>query len=153
MKKIHLNLSVFVSGVMLLLGLVTFIASYRMKYWSGYGPGEGFVSSWSSGLLVLASAVSLVQSLMEQGLKLSDVLPKGAGLKNLLVTWGAILLFLIAVPWTGFIVASVVMMALLYSRGYNYLFAGILAVTVTLACYFIFKSLLGVPLSVNSLGW
>lgn len=153
MNKINLNLDVYVSGAMLGFGILTFASSRKMVYWSGYGPGEAFVSSWSSGFLIVLSVISIIKSLNEKGVKLRDILPKGNGLKNLLVTWGASIIFLFTVAKVGFIVASLIMLFLLYSRGYKWYYAILTSVIVTLVCFIVFKVLLQVPLPVNQYGW
>ena len=153
MNKFHLNLGVYISVAMLLFGSAIFIQSTKMKYWSGYGPGDAFVSIWSSGFLMFFALISVYQTAKESGIKLSQVLPKDKSLKNLLITWASLIFFLIVVQEIGFLVTSSIMMVMLYSRGYKWYYATALGIGVTLICFFLFKTILQVPVPLNQFGW
>jgi hypothetical protein len=102
---------------------------------------------------VFFALIALFQAAHARGIKLSEVLPKGDGLKNLLVTWLGLLFFLGFVQVTGFLVTASAMMFFLYSRGYKWQYALALSIAVSLVSYIIFKSILQVPLPVSMFGW
>jgi len=137
----------------LIYGIVFFIKSLSWPYWSGYGPGAAFVPLWCNGLLIVCSAWYLYKSLKESGLKISEVLPKGIGRKNLLITWGAIIVFIAISKKVGLIISGSLMLTVLFSRGYKWYKALIMGVAVTLICFFVFSTLLQVPVPVNKFGW
>ncbi len=151
-KSLHLNLGVCLSSVTFLLGLAMFIGSRRMNYWSGYGPGESFMSTWVSAFLVMFSILSFFSEAKKEGIALNQIFPKGAGLKNMTVTWAALLVFLALVTITGFLPAAAIMLFLLFSLGYRWKHAAILSVIVASLCYVVFKILLQVPLPVGIFG-
>ena len=147
MKKLHFNLGALLSLMVLILGLFIFIGSLRMNYWSGYGPGEGFVSVWSSGFLILFSVASAISLAKEPGVAFKDVFPKGKKeRKNILVAGIGLILFLLIVKFLGFFAGSVVLMILLFSRGFSWKKAILLGVLVSVICYVVFGILLDVPL-------
>lgn len=153
MHKAHVNLGVCLSAVILFFGIAIFTQSTKMTYWSGYGPGDGFVSLWASGFLMFFATISLYQSAKETGIKLSEVLPKGKGLYNLLITWAGLLFFVVFAQKFGFTITASVMMFFLYTRGYKWHHAIALSLIVTIVCYVVFKTILQVPLPLNEFGW
>jgi len=153
MIKPQLNLSLCISGVLFIFGAAVFTQATKMTYWKGNVPGDAFMPIWASGFLMLLALIGIFQALKEQGVKLSDSLPRGEGLKNLLVTWTALIFFMASVKILGFLIPAFVMMFFLYKRGYKPKYAIIWAIAVTLATYFVFDTLLQIPLPVNQFGW
>ena len=149
----NFNLSSCVSCISLIYGIVFLTQSLKWPYWMGYGPGAAFVPIWCNSLLIVFSIWCLYRSLKEKGTKISEILPKGIGRTNLLITWGAMFLFIALVKYIGLIISSSLMLTLLFSRGYKWYKALLMGVTVTVICFYVFGVLLQVPVPVNKFGW
>ena len=147
------SLEVYISGFMILFGAVIFRLSYSMEYYGEYGPGPGLLPLWTSGLIVVLAAVNLVIALKKGGKSLAEVLPKGTSLKNVLSCVGSYVLFLVLVPVAGFTISSVLMLFILFSRGYDWRKGLLFSVVITGVMFFLFGSVLTVALPVNEFGW
>ena len=147
------NLEVYISGVMILFGATIFRLAYSMEYYGEYGPGPGLLPLWTSGLIVVLSAINLVIALKKGGKSLAEILPQGSSLKNVLSCAGAYALFLILVPYAGFTISSVLMLFILFSRGYDWRKGLLFSVVITGVMFFLFGSVLTVALPVNEFGW
>lgn len=147
------NLEVYISGFMILFGAVIFRLAYSMEYYGEYGPGPGLLPLWASGLIVALSAVNFVLALKKGGKSFAEVLPRGTGLLNVLSCVGAYVLFLLLSPVAGFTIASVLMLFILFSRGYNWRKGLLFSVVITGVLFFVFGSVLTVALPVNEFGW
>ncbi len=147
------NLNIYIALLLLLISGIIFWQSLLIPYYSPYGPGPGFLPRWTSGIIIILLIVYLIQSIRIDFISISEVMPKGEGLVNILVTLGAIIVFMIIIPYVGFNVSSVIMLTLLFSRGFKWYKAIGISVVVTFIVFFIFGSLLGVPLPVNEYGW
>ena len=66
---------------------------------------------------------------------------------------GAYALFLVLVPYAGFTISSVLMLFILFSRGYDWRKGMLFSVLVTGVLFFLFGSVLTVALPVNQFGW
>jgi hypothetical protein len=62
-------------------------------------------------------------------------------------------LFTITVSFIGVTLASILMLFILFSRGYKWYWGLGLSVLVAGVTVFVFGSVLGVPLPVNDFGW
>lgn len=154
MKKIHFNLGVLLSLLSLAVGVLIFIGSLGMNYWSGYGPGEGFVSLWVSGGLIIFSLVSGWNAAKEPGVALNDVFPEGKLERmNLIVTGLGLVLFLILVERLGFLIASAILLSLIFSRGFMWKKAIPLGILLAVVCTLLFGKLLEVPLPTGLFGF
>ena len=147
------NLEVYISGVMILFGATIVRLAYSMEYYGEYGPGPGLLPLWTSGLIVVLSAINLVIALKKGGKSLAEILPQGSSLKNVLSCVGAYALFLILVPYAGFTISSVLMLFILFSRGYDWRKGLLFSVVITGVMFFLFGSVLTVALPVNEFGW
>jgi hypothetical protein len=113
----------------------------------------GFFPVWLSGLLVLLSILYIIDSIRSEKVALKDILPQGKELKKVLALLGGMILFIVMVPYTGFLTASIVLLLILFSLDYKW-YSGILisgAVGIT-ACY-VFKNFLSVPLPPGPFGF
>lgn len=147
------NLEVYISGFFILFGAVFFWLATSMKYYGDYGPGPGLLPVWISGLLVLLSILNLISSLKRNNTHISELLPKGTGLINLLSCIGSFGLYIIIVPYAGFTISSLIMLFILFSRGYNWQWSIGLSVLVTGILFLVFSTALSIPLPVNEFGW
>ena len=97
------------------LGLWVIATGLDLLYYTPVGPGPGFFPLWLGALLVLLSAAILVASFVPRGLPdfPEDLVPRGASLAQMLVTFGCIAAFALLVERLGFaIVMFVIMMVL-----------------------------------------
>ena len=147
------NLEVYISGVMILFGAIIFRLAYSMEYYGEYGPGPGLLPLWTSGLIVVLATINLFLALKRGGKSLAEILPRGSSLKNVLSCVGAYALFLILVPYAGFTISSVLMLFILFSRGYDWRKGLLFSVVITGVMFFLFGSVLTVALPVNEFGW
>ncbi|WP_164985261.1 tripartite tricarboxylate transporter TctB family protein [Ammoniphilus sp. CFH 90114] len=149
MKNVGVCMSVF----FLVFGSIIFFQSLSLDYYSEFGPGPGFMPMWASGILIFLAIINLVISFKKNIILFSEVLPKGESLRNVLACVIACGLFIVIVPYTGFIIASMGMLFALYLRGYKWKFGLGLTTVVTFTLFWVFKTLLNVPIPVNGLGW
>jgi putative tricarboxylic transport membrane protein len=147
------NLGVYISVFFLLFGGIMLWQSLQLDYYSDYGPGPGLLPLWISSAIIVFSVLNLVLSLKKNIIRIADVIPKGEGLLNVLACIGAFLLFIIIVPYVGFLIGSTVMLFILFSRGFKWYWAIGLSVLIAGIIFWVFGILLQVPLPVNELGW
>jgi hypothetical protein len=122
-------------------------------YYSKIGPGPGLLPIWMSGSLLLLSVAYMIESVRKDPIDILSILPHGKGLKKVLALFGALALFLAMVNFSGYIIASSVMLFILFSFDYKWYWASSISVAVTLAVFYVFKTLLNVPLPKNYLGF
>lgn len=147
------NLEVYISVFFIVFGAIIFRLASSMKYYGDYGPGPGLLPLWISGLMVILSILNLIAAFKKNNTHFSDLLPKGTGLINLLSCIVSFALFIIIVPYTGFIVSSLMMLFILFSRGYKWQWSIGLSVLVTGILFLVFSTVLSIPLPVNQFGW
>lgn len=147
------NLEVWISLCFILFGAIFFKIASSMQYYSEYGPGPGLLPMWISGILVVLAIVNLVSAFKRNNTLFSDLLPKGTSLINLCSSIGAFALFIIIVPYVGFVLTSMIMLFILFSRGYSWKMSIVLSALVTGVVFFVFNSVLSIPLPVNEFGW
>ncbi|MCX7780106.1 MAG: tripartite tricarboxylate transporter TctB family protein [Negativicutes bacterium] len=147
------SIEVYVSGFFILVGGVIFWQAALLPYNSQYGPGPGLMPIWVSGLMIILSAVNLVIAFKNKGTQFADLIPQGTGLINLLACVGSFALFMLIVKYVGFTISSILMLFILFSRGYKWYWGLGMSIAVTAILFFVFSSILGVPLPVNEFGW
>ena len=148
-----MKVSTAVSRLLVVFSGACLAASFGYQYWAGYGPGAGFMPRWSSGALLILSIVSLIQSFKQPGMKLSELFPSSDAVKNLLITWGALLFFIVFCKILGFVITSTIMLFALFTRGMKWKTALICSVVVAVVCFVLFKMVLMVQVPVNVFGW
>ncbi len=153
LNKIKLNTVVcaFFFG----FALFYFFIAMGLKYWSGaYAPGPGFIPRWTSGAMVVLSAIALINSFKEKGPVLSEVLPKERSRRiNLFVCWGALLFLLLFVQKLGFLVTASIALTAMLSRGTTWLKAALVGVSLSFICFYVFRVLLQMQIPINQFGW
>lgn len=147
------NLGIYISLFFLLIGGVIFWESLSMEYYSDYGPGPGLMPLWTGGAIIVLSLLFLGISVKKEIILFSKVMPKGEGFINVLVCMGSLLLFIIIVPYTGFLIASIITLCILFKRGYNWYWTLGLSTSVAFIIFWVFGILLQVPLPANEYGW
>ncbi len=147
------NLGVYVSLFFLIFGGIIFWQSLSMEYYSDYGPGPGLLPRWAGGLIIVLSLLSIVLSLKKEIIKIEDVMPKGEGMVNVLTCMGSFIIFMIIVPFVGFVCGGIITLFILFKRGYKWYSALGLSSLVILIIFFVFGVALDIPLPVNQYGW
>lgn len=147
------NLGVYICAFFLLIGGVMFYESLSMNYYTEYGPGPGLLPLWTSAALIGLSLLYLVVTIKKDVIPLAKVMPKGEGLINVAVGIGSVLIFIVAIPYTGFIASSTLILFCMFKRGYNWYWSIGLSVVVTLIIFVTFGMFLEVPLPTNDYGW
>jgi t-SNARE complex subunit (syntaxin) len=127
----------------------------QLKFWSSkYAPGPGFIPRWVSAAMFILSVIAFIQSLKEDGITLDKVLPAARASRiNLYVCWGGLIFFFITVKKIGFVLASTILLAALFSRGTKWPIAIILSIIISLICFYIFKVILQIQIPINQFGW
>ena len=93
-----------VTAVLLLLASVAFAAGALKHYswWGPGGPGSAFLPFWL-GLIMVALALSL---LVRRALAPADWLPRGEGLRDMLVVLGVTVAFVALLSVTGMVIGT-----------------------------------------------
>ena len=79
--------------------------------------------------------------------------PKGKELTNVLEIIGSIVLFIIMAPFTGYVVANIVLLVILFMRKYKWYWGVAISVGITVVLFVLFQFILQVPLPVGIWGW
>lgn len=148
-----LKISTLVSFAMAVFAGAYLVASFGYQYWAGYGPGAGFMPRWCSGALLALSLVAFFQSFRQEGMKVSELFPSKVAVTNLLVTWGALVFFVVFCKLLGFVITTTLMLFALFTRGMKWKPALIWSIAVAIICFLLFKSVLMVQVPVNQFGW
>ena len=147
------NIEVYVSGLFILVGAIVFWQASMLPYSSDVGPGAGFLPLWASGIMIVLCVFNAVVAFKKNNTQYDKLLPTGDSLKNVLACIGGYILFMVIISYVGFTISSIVMLFILFSRGFKRRWALIWSAAVTCVVFFVFSSLLGVPLPVNDFGW
>lgn len=147
------NAAVWIGAIIAGFGVLILTQSLFLQYYTPFGPGPGLLPLWSSLILILLSVLYIWNSVKEKSLLFTDILPKGRELGSVLSTLFALIIFLLLVPYTGFVVAGTLMLLIILIRDFKWYLAGGISFATTFILFFIFKVLLGIPLPVNGLGW
>jgi putative tricarboxylic transport membrane protein len=147
------NAGVWAGIVLLLFAFVIFGQALSLKYYTKFGPGPGLFPLWLSGILIILSIIYIWHSLKKEIIPLSNIIPKGRERGNILAVLGSILLFMLIVNFTGFIVASTLLLFILLVREYKWHLALGISTGVSILLFLIFKTFFAIPLPVNIFGW
>ena len=141
-------------GILLLIwSIVAFTLSSSYVYYSKYGPGPGLFPLWISGIFIVISVLYIIESIRKEGVSINEVLPKGKDLNYILKIMGSIALFVILAPYTGYSIASIVMLFILFYGKYKW-YSGLgIAIATTLILFLVFQKYLKIPLPLNEFGW
>jgi putative tricarboxylic transport membrane protein len=147
------NIGFYFAIIILLFASFMFWQSFDYKYYTEFGPGPGLLPRWLNGGLIILTLIYIFQSVTKDVVLSSDVLPKKDVLKKVLSFPATLIMFILIVNFTGFMIAGTAMIFILLFKEYKwYIALGISAVT-TGFLFFVFKTLLLVPLPVNILGF
>lgn len=146
------NAGVWLGLILLIFGGIFLWYSLSYDYYGDYGPGPGLFPVWLSGLLILLAILYIIDSIRKEPIDLSELLPRGKGLRKVLAIFASMVIFLILLPFTGFTVACVIMLFILFYREYKWYWGLGISIVISFALFYAFYVLLSVPLPVNSFG-
>lgn len=147
------NAGVWAGFVLLVFYSVFFLQSLSLKYYTKFGPGPGLFPVWLSGILILLILFYIWQSIKKEVILFSDIFPKGRGLGNILAVIGTLFLFMLIVNFTGFTIASTLLLFILLVREFKWHLALGISAGGSIIIFLVFKSLFDIPLPVNMFGW
>ena len=128
-----------------------FVESFKYPYYNQFGVGPGFFPRWVAIIAIVAGIAYTLVSIFKDKILLGEAFPGGKELLNVLSTVVAILAFILIVHYTGFCIASALLLFILFIRSYPWWKALLYAVIVTAIVFGIFKIGFSVPIPVN--GW
>lgn len=148
-----LTISVYAGIVFLLFSLVFFYQSLEFPYTSDLGgPGSGFFPLWLSGILLVLSIIYIYESVKKEKTE-EESLPKGKALRDILFILSSMIVFLVILPFLGFVLSGTLFLFILLYREYRWHLNLGISVGVSLFLFWLFGSTLGVSLPVNVLGF
>jgi len=146
------NAGALVGFLILIFAGTLFFQALSYDYYSDYGPGPGLFPLWLSGLLIVLSIAYIIDCYKKNIIQLKDVLPKGEGLRKIILIMVSLVVFYILAPYTGYSVAGIIMLMILFIKEYKWYWGLGISVVVTFVLFYTFYSVLNVPLPVNSFG-
>ena len=147
-----MKVSVWAGIVLVFLSMIFLAESFAYEYTGDFGPGPGFFPTWLSGILLVLSLVYLYQS-VRSSTHDGDPMPSRKAQKKILIILGCMALYLILLPYLGFVLSSTVFLFLLLFKGYKWYTNLLISVAASLILFVVFDQLLGVQLPVNGLGF
>lgn len=132
---------------------ILFKISFSYLYFSKYGPGAGLFPRWISGALILVSSIYIWETLKNGSGISGDFFPKGRQLQYILRIVMSFALLIILAPLTGYTIASIVMLFILFSHDYGWIKSLGYSVVTSVILVALFYRVLDVPLPLNSFGW
>ena len=147
------NAALWIGLIILSFAGVLFQQALTYDYYGRFGPGPGLFPLWLSGTLGIITIIYIITSYRRKIINIVDIIPRGTGRKKVLSLFAALLVFLVAVRFTGYTVASGIMLFILLVREYNWYKSLAISVAISCTVFYIFKSILDVPLPVNPFGF
>lgn len=131
------------------LGFFTYSLTY--PYTSEIGPGAGFLPLWLSAVLFVLSLVYLY--VVFTGKDSVEPMPDAQGRKNIFFIVLCMILFVVLLPFLGFITSGTLFLYVLLIKNYKWPVALFTAFISSLLLFLIFSVLLRVSLPVNLFGF
>jgi putative tricarboxylic transport membrane protein len=147
------NAGVYVGIVLLIYSVIMIWQSLTLDYYTAFGPGPGFFPLWISILLLVLSLLYLWESAKKDIILLSTIIPKGKDLRKILAVLGSVIIFMILVNFVGFVISGSILLFLLFMKEYKWYQGMVMSISISILLFYIFKTLLNVPLPANVLGW
>jgi putative tricarboxylic transport membrane protein len=147
------NAGVCAASLFILFSLVMLWQSFTLDYYTSLGPGPGFLPLWVSILLLILSILYFWLSVKKEVILFSQIMPKGKVLTKNISVLGSVILFMVLVNFTGFVVAGTLMLMVILVQDFKWYKGLAISLAVSIIVFFIFKTLLDVPLPVNAFGW
>lgn len=137
----NIKSGVLAGAIILCLGIISLIISFQYSYSGIVGPGPGFFPLWLSVILIILAPIYMYESYKEKNVS-NEEWPKGESMKRILFIMISLIFFLLLFVLFGFIVASIVFLALLFYKEYKWYMTATLSVGITFIIYFLFNTLL-----------
>jgi putative tricarboxylic transport membrane protein len=147
------NAGVCAASLFILFSLIMLWQSFSLDYYTSLGPGPGFLPLWVSVLLLVLSILYFWESVKKEVILISQIMPKGIVLTKNISVLGSVVLFMVLVSFTGFVVAGTLMLMVILVHDFKWYKGLAISLAVSITVFFIFKTLLDVPLPVNAFGW
>lgn len=128
--------------VLLAFSLAVFAMSTKMEMFFGSIPGSGFLPYWLSLILAALSLMLIASSVRQPALASRAIAwPRGQGLVWIAVTLLGLCTYILAIPFTGYILATAAYVGVvIWMLGsYRWFWATTLGLTVSVALYLIFQ--------------
>ncbi|MCG6534348.1 MAG: tripartite tricarboxylate transporter TctB family protein [Syntrophales bacterium LBB04] len=146
------NAGFWVGLIIFLFSLLYFITSFQYDYVTGFGPGPGMLPRWLSAFMAVLALLYIVESIRHP-ISVRSILPqKKAALENVVII-SYLLLFVCIVEYTGFSVASTVLLFLLLRGQFRWFVTLGISGGSSAFLFWLFGVMLKVPLPVNQFGW
>jgi putative tricarboxylic transport membrane protein len=140
------NISFFTSLCILIFGIVILGNSFSYEYYNNFGPGPGFLPRWISGGLIILSILYMIDTIKKNPVYFKEILPDKKGLWNVISVLISVVLFIIIIPYVGFVVSGTFMMFLTLRREYKWYLALGISIFSTWISFYAFNDLLMVKL-------
>lgn len=147
------NAGVWAGAVLLAFSGLLFQQSLKLDYYNMLGPGPGFLPLWLSGILFAVSLFYIWDSIRNEVIDLSDLIPHRKALPDIALMLTGLVIFALLVEWIGFVLASSQLVFLMTFRNFKWQYALPTSVAVSVTLLLAFQKLLGVSLPVNDFGW
>lgn len=152
-RNIVKSAGVYAGIIVLIYSIIIFYQSLNLGYYTPLGPGPGFFPIWLSGLLIVLSLFYIIDSIKNEVMSITKILPKGKALQGVLSCVGGLILFCLTVPYTGFMISNSIMLLVMLVRDYKWYKALLASVAASFLLLFLFQMVLKVSLPVNDYGW
>lgn len=147
------NAGLWLGGFLLIFGLIIFVQSFSFDYYSKFGPGSGFLPRWVSGALILLTFLYIVRCIKKERVTFEEILPKGGGVRKLLLIISSMAGFILVIPYFGFSIAGTLLLYVLLMNAYKWYYSLMISAGTSVILFWLFGSFLGVPLPVNYFGF
>lgn len=158
MKKIIARLKKCNAGTLMgvaftLYGIGYLIASFAYPYKNRFGMGPGFFPRWVAVLAIFSGIAYTLISVFRDKFIVGDVFPGKKELLNVLTVILAILAFVLVVKYIGFLIASTLLLFVIFIRSYKWPKALLFALITSAIVFGIFKLGFHVPVPINRWGF
>jgi putative tricarboxylic transport membrane protein len=130
----------------LIFGIFIFGNSFSYEYYNNFGPGPGFLPRWISGGLIILSILYMIDTIKKNPVYFKEILPDKKGLWNVISVLLSVVLFIIIIPYVGFVVSGTIMMFLALRRAYKWYIALGISIFSAWLAFYAFNDLLRVTL-------
>lgn len=147
------NAGIWMGMILLAFAGLLFQQSLTYDYYSGVLPGPGLFPLWLTGILAVLAIFYIIDCYRNGSISVKDILPKGEGMKKVLVLMGTLIFVIVATPYIGYILSTMIMLYFLFALSYKWHSSLLISVVITLITYYVFKKFLSVPLPTGFLGF
>jgi len=147
------NAEAWIGFIILLFSGTIFYQSFSFDYFAEFTPGPGLFPRWLSAILFIITVVYIVSTFRREFVDITKILPRGIELRKVINVFVSLILFLVIIPYTGYIIAGIVMMMILFCGEYKWYTALFISLVTTFTIFLVFYTFLSVPLPLNAFGF